>query len=144
MKIMKMFLELNIQDPSLMDPIMDIFSQASWYAPSNMTQKGKKIHWLGLLFYTITDISNECDLIMRDHGNLDHSIIIVVANVRVRAENLLFVIETVATYPDSKFKEVWGEGIHLDQYIDFLRYFLLEILKCKRISRNILDSGGYD
>ena len=123
-------------DPHLMDQIMEVFSKSSLYRSSNMSMNGKQLSWLQSFYAAMIESNYRCDLLLRHYGSVNHPLIAVADDLRIRSETLLFLMRTAQTLPD--FKRIWENGISREQHLDFFRHYFLRILKAKRIIRNIL------
>ena len=125
-------------DPSILDPLVKLFAQHSWFSASNMTKNGEKVHWLGNLGWHLLQMREKCDLFLRHYGNIKHPLVNTIDNIRLRTETLLFFIDACLKSHEyqSQFIELYRKGIP-KVHIEFYRHFYLRVIKAKRLIREI-------
>ena len=124
--------------PYLMNPITDVFSKSSLFQPSNMWVKGRQLTWIESLYQQLRESNYRCDLLIKHYGSVNHPLVVVMDELRMRSEVLIFLVDTAAKH--AGMKKVWEKGISHEQHLDILRHYFLRMLKAKRIIRSILKT----
>jgi len=128
----------NRPDPSILDPLIELFVHHSWLSSSNMIIEGKNVPWLSGFEWHLIQMHEECDLFLKHYGNVKHPLVNTIDDIRLRAETLLLMIGTCLKKHEyqNQFIELYRNGIP-KVHIEFYRHFYLRIIKAKRLIREI-------
>lgn len=128
-------------DPSVLNPIMDVFSKAAWFDDSNMKFNGQAVSWLGSFNYDLSNTYALCDSMMKEYGSISHPLVSTIRELRNYSDNLIFLTEFVNNQPESRARGLWVNGIDNESHLELCRHFYLRVLKIQRLTRDILDGG---
>lgn len=128
----------NYPSPHIMDQVIYVFLVSPLFLPSNVKTfpESKEISWFQVLYDAIMKSHYKCDLVLKHYGSVNHPIIGVVSELKIRAENQLMIMQATQMHPD--IKKLWKNGISDEQHLDFFRYYFLTLVKVNRYIREIL------
>jgi hypothetical protein len=133
----------DIPPPQSLDQIMEVFSKTSFFKPSNTSIfnpsnksiHGKAISWFQKLYQNIKQSKYECDHLLKQYGGMNHSIIMLIDDLRIRSDQLLFLMESAKMIPE--LFDMWKVGVP-NQHIDFFRHYFLRISRANSMVKEIL------
>jgi hypothetical protein len=119
-------------DPEVIEPIMKIIAELSFLSKSNMsTTNNKPLPWTHAFIYHLNKTHEECEKLLNRSANRDDKLVRIIEEVNNRAKGLAFIFNTSSL---TEVNHHWRQKLHED-YLDFIRYYLLCMLKAKRIVR---------
>lgn len=131
----------NYPNPEILDEIMEVLCNKSFLTPSNMMMQDQAVSWFDSFRYQLQQTHGSCSEILLHYADRDDTLISLVENIRNRSKDLIFLLETNASSPELEdIYQSWSNGIPMEQYSDFVRYYYLEILKARRVIREFTNS----
>jgi hypothetical protein len=123
--------------PKLVDPIVEVLSRYSFRTASNMSVDGKTLNWAGAFLRDFHSLARECKEILEHYADRDNRLISLVEDIRNRSEALILAIDASFTQPQLAHLYTDAKGVP-DVHLDGFRYFLLAVMKARRVIRDFL------
>jgi hypothetical protein len=131
-------------DPKVLDTIMGNLMNISFFGTSNVNIQEKQLTWYEAFISDLSQTKAMCTEILQFYSDRDDRLISLVENIRQRAQNLIFLLNTNASSESLKdIYESWNNGIPREQYADFVRHYYLAMLKAKRVIREFTNSAPH-
>lgn len=124
--------DTKFPDKTILDNIMYCFETKSLLSDSNMRIGGGSIPWIEAFLYGCVEMKKGLDGVLDRYSQCDDELIEIgeFLSERARAMHMMF-----STYKTLNLD--FSNGIKKEQYSDFLRYYILGMMKAKRIIKNI-------